>query len=516
MKNEYTDTMNTQNLVEANNKIELKTFDFTEKEAEALKPVLMRFMKEYEKKRVDESDETWLVRNLQRELPEKSLAEVQDMSKAIIQEVARFDRNLASVNEACNNGKTKEEWFRDKAQEAAVGMSVNEYGAYLQRIDEALEQSNMDLIYTITTGTGDINMNPNLDGFLAEQQTVSSFNEQAALQNSPYRAEVLFPTGRYGKNSVDIVIRDTQKTTHNIVRRYQMKFGKDADATAKYIKNGDYRGQRIVVPKGQGEAVEDKIASQRDIKEYIESPDGVRSKPITKEQIKKKQIKLQKEGEIEFASWNSYNTRELAYQLGKQAVLSGVMGAAVGTGVNLAVKCMQGEKIDKSEVLQTALETGTDAGVKSAATAALKVAAERSIPVLNLAPVSSIATIACVGVETVKIGAQYAEGKINGVEAIDKVGRMAASNVYGLSWGASGATIGAAALSWVPVAGTLVGGCVGGMVGYMAGSKWGETMYRGVKEVAGVAKTVAKTAVTGIKAIGNGIKNLGSKLLSWL
>lgn len=515
MKIEYMDTMNTQNLAEENNHIESRALNFTEKEAEAIKPVLMRFMKEYEKKRVDESDETWLVRHLQRELPEKSFEEVQGMSKAIIQEVARFDKNLASVNEACNNGKSKEEWFRDKMQEAAVGMSVNEYGAYLQQIDEALGQSNIDLIYTIFTNSGDINMNPNLDGFLAEQQTVSSFNQQAALQNSPYRAEVLFPT-RYGKNSVDIVIRDTRTTTQNIVRRYQMAFGKNAEATANYIKSGDYRGQRLVVPKGQAQGVSEKLNSQRDVKEYIESPDGIRSEPISKEQVKEQQTRLQEEGEIEFVSWNSYNTRELAYHLGKQAVLSGVLGAAVGTGVHLAVKCMQGEKIDKNEVLQTALETGTDAGVKSAATAALKVAAERSIPVLKLAPISSIATVACVGVETVKIGAQYAEGKINGVEAIDKVGRMGASTVYGVSWGAKGAAIGAAALSWVPVAGPVVGGCVGSMVGYMAGSTWGETMYRGLKEVAGVAKTVAKTVVTGIKAIGNGIKNLGSKLLSWL
>ncbi len=50
-------------------------------------------------------------------------------------------------------------------------------------------------------------MNPNLDGFIAEQELVNSFNNSAVLEGSKYRAEALTPDV-YGKNSFDIVIKD--------------------------------------------------------------------------------------------------------------------------------------------------------------------------------------------------------------------------------------------------------------------------------------------------------------------
>jgi hypothetical protein len=493
----------------------------SEKDAAALQPIIKDFMASYAAKPADVTDETWLIEKLQAELPDKPVAEIRAMGQEILQEVARFDENLASVRTACDNGQTKEGWFRDKAQEAAIGISVNDYGAYLQQIDTALSQSNAAMAEAVLTKSGAINMNPNLDGFIAEQQTANSFNQAAALKNSPYRAEVLVPDGEgYGKNSVDIVIRDTRKMTQNIVRRYQLKFGQDAEATARYIQHGDYRGQRVVVPEGQSEGVQHCLDTQRKVSEYIESPDGVRSKPISKERAKRMQEEVQQGKGSPNVSWNSYNTRELAFQIGKQAAFTGVVAAAIGTGFHLASKYIQGEKIDGEEVVATALTTGADAGIKAAATGALKVGVERGlVPVLRGIPNNGLVAIACTGIESAKILGQFADGKISGMEAVDKMGQVAVSTVYGLSWGAKGAAIGAVALSWIPLVGPVIGGFIGGTIGYMAGSKVGSAIYSGAKKIGKVAKSVAKTAWNGVKAgaraIGSGIKSVASTILSW-
>lgn len=490
----------------------------SEEEAKALKPILKRFMESYAKKPADLSDEAWLNGKLQEELPEKSPEEIQTMSKEIIEGVQTFDTNLASVNEACDCGKTKEEWFRDKCQEAAVGMSVQDYGEYLRSVDLALFRGETDIWAAMhNTETGALNMNPNADGFIAEQQAAATFNAEATLKNSPYRAEVLQPNGtRYGKNSVDIVIRDIRKDTHNIIRRYQMKFGQDADATVQYIKNGDYRGQRIVVPKGQAEAVKAKLSTDRNVTEYIESPDGVRSHPLSKEEAKAIQKEIRETNDLSYSSWNSFNTRELALQIGKQAAFTGVAAATIGTGFHLAAKYMQGEKIDGEEVVETALTTGADAGIKAAATGALKVGVEKGmLPVLRGVTNNGLVAVACTGIESAKILGKYATGEISGMEAVEKIGRVAVSTWYGLSWGAKGALIGAAALSWIPIVGPIVGGFVGGTIGYMAGSKVGETIYEGAKKIGSVVKSAAKTLGNGAKSICSGVSSVIKSLLPW-
>lgn len=501
-------------------------YAISEKDAAALQPVMERFMRSYANKHAGMTDGEWLCRQLAEELPDRSLEDIQQMSREILDNVQEFDANLASVHKACEQGQMKEEWFRDKMQEAAIGMNVSQYGEYLSGIDQALAKGNMDLMQAVCTKSGAVSMNPNLDGFIAEQQTVNSFNRQAALQNSPYRAEALVPDGKaYGKNSVDIVIRDTRKPTQNIVRRYQMKFGKDGKATTTMIRKGDYRGQQTVVPKGQKQSVRNQVSPHKQVNDRIKSPDGVESKAYSKEQMKRQQERVQKGQKLRKATWNSYNTRELAYYIGKEAVLAGVAGAAIGTGFSLAAKVIQGKEIDGEEVIKTALTTGTDAGVKAAATAALKVSAEKGlIPVLKPLPVGGLASIACIGIENAKILYKFATGKISGLKALDYMGRTSVATVYGLSWSSSiagtGAALGASLCSVVPVLGTVVGGVVGGLAGWVAGSTVGSAVYEGTKKIASTAVSVAKSMAKGLysagKAVVSGITSVANGILSFL
>lgn len=494
---------------------------FSEKEAGELKAILQRFLKSYSARDKAVSDEEWLAKALGEALPEESPEAVQALSREILAGVKTWDENMASLNEAVLRGKNESQWLADKLQDAAVGVSVADYGNYLSEIDQVLAANNQAMMEAITTKSSTINMNPNLDGFLAEQEIANSFNREAALANSPYRAEALKPApgAAYGKNSVDIVIRDTRKGAQNIVRRYQAKYGGDAEKTAKYLLEGDYRGQRGLVPQGQKQAVADKLAksgSQQKVSDYIESPDGVRSRPLSKAQAERHRDRVQDGKNLRQESWTTYNTRELALNIGKQAAFAGVAGAALGTGVYLAEKAWRGEKITADEVIDVALTTGADAGVKAAAAGALTVAVRRGfISIIPKGtPAGMLANIAAVGIENAKIAGKYFAGEISGKEALDRMGRTSTAMMYGLNYAATGWAIGSAvgSLLPLPIVGSVIGGFIGSTVGYIAGSKIGNAMYSGAKKLVSGAKKVVKNVWEGAKAVGRGIKNFLSSI----
>ena len=60
------------------------------------------------------------------------------MAKEIVDSVKEFDQNRMEINQACDHGTSREQWFCGKVSEASVGMSVIDYGNYLNRIDTAI------------------------------------------------------------------------------------------------------------------------------------------------------------------------------------------------------------------------------------------------------------------------------------------------------------------------------------------------------------------------------------------
>ncbi len=490
---------------------------FGEEEAKAMRPIMQRFLDSYAEKPKDMADEEWLRKRLAEELPEKSEAEIREMAREIVAGVEKCDKNLASINAACDSGKRKEDWFLETMQEAAIGVNVNEYGNYLANIDRTLFEANAQMYRTVSTNSDAVSQCFNLDGFIAEQSHVNSFNAKAALGEPQYRAEVMAPEpGKtYGKNSFDAVIRNAR--TGRIVHQYQFKYGQDAKSTIAMIKRGNYNNQIIIVPTEQVEEVQ-AACPGKTITDHIGGTDKVSTKsaPLTKAEAKKLQLQAQEKDRIEYYDWNAYSTRDLALHLGKNAAFAGTVGATMATGFYMAKKAFDGEEIKANEVVDVALRTGADAGVKAAAAGALKVGVEKGVvPVLTKGtPIGVITTIACVGIENVKIMMKVASGEISGSQGLDLMARTTTAMVSGLYWGAAGATIGAAALSFIPVAGPLVGGLIGGMVGYAAGSKVGELVYEGAKKVKEVAKTVVKGAWEGIKAGGRALCGMVSSAAS--
>lgn len=433
-------------------------------------------------------------------LPDCSADEIVRMSDEIITTLKVQEEKKASLEKAIASGRSKESWFASEAMRATSAMSAREASRYLQGLDNALNSANESLCRTIHTQAGTISQNPNLDGFITEQYHAQTFNLNAEATGSPYRAKVLEPTGSgYAKNSVDIVIIDEGS---KVVRRYQSKYCKDAEATAQAFEHGDYRGQQKLVPAGQEQGIAKRVTT------VIEAPDGTTSKPLSKGQAKKLQNEAQS-GKWDDLNWNEYKAKDLAIGIGKQAGQAALMGAAVGVGFDVAKKVWNGEEIRGEELVETAIVSGADFGVKAAAAGALKVGAEKGIisAIPKGTPAGTIANIAHVAIENMKIVGKMATGELTVKEGFEKMEQTTVATVAGMAASTKGAMIGAAIGTVFGPVGTAVGGFIGGAVGYMAGSKVGETVVKGVQKIRKKVTDVVRSAGRAVKKAGSWLKN---------
>lgn len=427
---------------------EIQIEGFSEKEAKELKEILQDFLSSYTEKPEDMSDEEWLKGKLKQELPEKSEEEIEDTAKEITQGVKTYDENLASLNKSCSEGIPKEQWLSDTLRDAAVGMNVNQFGEYLAGIDQAITETNDAMRETILTQQGIVSQNPNLDGFIAEQHHVNTFNVKAALQNSNFRA------------------------------------------------------MRLERPNHIGGT--DKV--------------DVESDPLSKKQGKQYQENTQNSGRTpDKMSWNRFTTAELTLNIGKQAAMAGIGAAALTTGIGMAAKIVKGEKMDGNQMVETALKTGADAGVKSATAGALKVGIEKGlVPLAKNAPVVSIA---CIAIENIKVLSRYADGELTGKQTLEYMGRNTVAMLAGLKAAGEGAIVGAAIGSVLGPVGMVIGGAVGGIVGYVAGSAVGRALYDAAKEVGKTAVSVVKSAYgmakSAVSSVGNAISRGISAVCNW-
>jgi hypothetical protein len=388
-------------------------------------------------------------------------------------------------------------------------MSARQSAEYLQTLDSAVSSANEALRRTITTRAGLVSQNPNLDGFIAEQYHAQTFNLNAAARGSEYRAEVPVPDGRFGKNSVDIMIKDG---AGKIARKFQSKYCKDAEATLDAFNHGDYRGSGKLVSSDQLEDVS-RVTKATD---RIAAPDGTTSNPLAKSGAERMRDEA-RSGKWNDLNWNEYKTKDIAAGMGKQVGQSVIMGAAVGAGFSVAQKLWEGEEIDGAEIVETAVKSGADFGVKAAAAAALKAGAEKGILTFipKGTPAGTIANVAFVAVENVKVLGEIADGELSPVEGLEKMERVTVSTVAGIA--ASVKAGAAATLALAPVLGPLapVAGFVAGTVAYMAGSAVAEAVVSAAQKVRRVAVDTVKTVCEGAKSIVSGVSNFVGSIFGW-
>lgn len=483
---------------------------FDDKSADELLVILKRFLNSYRNKEKNISDKEWLKNQFAVELPELNDCQVDKLGEDCFNEVESFDKSLKDINDVIENGGSKENWFSKQVQEATVGQSINEYGNYLSLINESIENSNAQMLRVITNMDGSTNQNMNLDRFMAEQYHVNTFNMNARLDKSSYRAEVLVPKSgeTYGQNSFDAVIRDKNG---KIIHQYQMKYGATAQDTIRMIKKGNYNNQRLVVPPEQLDEIR-KAFPTKSIGSSIGGTDKIKiaSNPLRKDEVKEKQLSFQQERIIIDEDWNHFKTKELTRNIAKNAGVAGIQAAVITTGFNMAHRAMSGESFEADEMIELALNTGTDAGLKAAAIGAVQVGVKKgAISILpKSTPIGVITNIVCVGIENVKILGKVANSELTMTQGLDRMGRTSTAIIYGIGWGATSSAIGMTALGMIPVVGPVIGGFIGGAVGYMGGSRFGESIYNTSKKIANTAKTFASKVSEGVKSVVSSVMGM--------
>ena len=481
-----------------------------------IKQTVHSFVSDYARKSSDVTDKQFLIKKFEH-YPTlwDNQNEIEQTATDIVDTVYTYEQNRRELNKHIAKGKRRESWLSKKIEQGATASGVVNVASYAKSIDTAIDNANNAMMKTIHNLNGSVNQNPNLDGLIAEQHHASTFNIDSAVKEKTFTAE---PLESNGKNSVDIVVRDDRG---NIVRKYQSKYGKDTETTESYFEKGDYRGQRKLVPKGQGKDI--KNANEKiEFTDYkSKNSETVESTPLSKEEAKLKQEKAQREGKIDEYTWNDANKGQIAKRIGGKAALSaglavGFQGARiVGRRIWNWVTGQENQSVedDVKEFAESAMKSGASAGITIATSGALTVAARSGWlgKILMKTPAGHIAAAACAGIENVKTLYKFATGELTGEEALDQAGRSTCSVVGSLAAGAKGASVGAAIGSVLGPVGSVVGGIAGGIVGGIAGSTLAEAAYSaGKKIVSTVAKGVKAVASGIVHGVGSVVRGIGS------
>ena len=473
---------------------------------EKTRNVVIEFVSEYCQKQASESNVQWLQRQFSR-YPDlwQNEDERNKDAETIVSTVEDFHRNKAELDTHLAAGKSHESYMIGKIEAGATLFGGNNITNYAAGIDKALDEANSQMYDCVFNSDGSINQNPNLDGLMAEQHHAATFNIDAAVKESDLHAKALESNG---KNSVDLQVYDKDG---KVVRKYQSKYGKDAEASGEYFEHGDYRGQRKMVPEGQAEEIPGST-------DHMEA-DGVESKPLSKEEAKRMQERAQIDGDVQQYDWNDTNKVAVGKVIAKKAAIAGVL--AVGfQGARIVGRRFwnwitdnpnQSVDEDLKEFVSSSIQAAGSTGLAVAATGGITVAVKSSwvSNVIQQTPVFPIANAVCLGLENIKVLYKLGKGEITGKDALDQAGNASCSLVGGLSGAAKGGTIGATIGACLGPAGAAIGGVVGGIVGSIAGSSIGQAVWNGAKAicngVASVARSICSSICSAVKSVGSAV-----------
>ena len=539
--------------------------------------IIKKFLKSYaenEKSQNKKDLKTWLISELQNELPNKKVEDIEKIATELIagieiyyqkkKEVEKYQsvgisngdyignqilEKVANEMEEAEIVDTKEviedmketsnilsqyneTMIYETASIKEIQLVANVFSAksvnnYIDTVNTAIDNANKTLVESVTTKAGTINQNPNLDGFIFEEHHAGTFNIDAAVKQKSYYAEALKPElgETYGKNSVDLVIKDD---AGKYVKKYSAKAYKNAKESAKAfydkITGYKYKFQSKLVPIDQ---VGD-IANSVDKIKY----DNVESKGITKAEVKDIQNDLQdgnKKGDI-LNFKKDVNTISISKQIGKQAMLNGTMGVGIGMAANIGVNLITGKEVEAEEVIEAGIKTGGSVGLSTAVAGGIKVAVEKEIiPTMSN---NTIGAIAASSMDIIGTACKLGSGEISLGEAVKEVGTSissAYSAIVSSSFGytATIAAVGMVGLGTLGTVGTVIGtgvALVAGAVCGTVGSKIGEEIANGVgtiaEKVVDKAVEVVKEGIDKVKNIANGVVNkvqsIGKKISSGL
>ena len=460
------------------------------------------------------------------EILEKVAEEIEEAEIVDTKEVIEDMKEASNILSQYNEAMIYETAAVKEPQLVANVLSANSVNNYVDTVNNAIDSANKTLMESVTTKVGTINQNPNLDGFIFEEYHAGTFNVDATVKQKPYHAEALKPElgETYGKNSIDLVIEDTGK----YVKKYSAKAYKNANETAKSfydkITGYKYKFQSKLVPTDQTREI---VNSVDKIKF-----DDIESKGITKTEIKNIQSELQsgnKKIDI-FSFKKDVNTISISKQIGKQAMVNGTMGLGIGMVANIGANIIIGKGVEAEEVIEAGIKTGASMGMATAVAGGIRVAVEKKvIPAMSN---STIGAIAASSIDIIGTACKLGSGEISLGEAIKEVGTSissAYSAIVSSSFGytATIAVAGMVGLGTMGTVGTVIGtgvALVAGAVCGTVGSKIGGAIANGVgtiaEKVVDKAVEVVKEGIDTVKNTANGVINkvqsIGKKITSGL
>lgn len=530
--------------------------------------IIQKFLRSYaeNEKSQDKKDlKTWLVFELQNELPNKKVEDIEKIATELISGIEIYYTKKKEVEKYQSLGITNGDYVgneilekvADEIEEAEIVdtkeiiedmkevsnvlsqyneamiyetaaikepqlvaniLSTNSVNNYVDTINTAIDNANKATIESITTKAGTINQNPNLDGFIFEEHHAGTFNIDAAVKQKSYHAEALKPElgETYGKNSIDIVIEDSGK----YVKKYSAKAYKNANETAKSfydkISGYKYKFQSKLVPTDQTKEI---VNSVDKIKF-----DNIESKGITKTEIKNIQSELQsgnKKTDI-FSFKKDVNTISISKQIGKQVMVNGTMGLGIGMVANIGANIITGKGVETEEVIEAGIKTGASMGMATAVAGGIRVAVEKKVIPTVFSRVltnNTIGAIAAVSMDIIGTAFKLGSGEITLGKAVKDIGKSVGA-AYGAivasGWGYAGgmAIAGMIGLGTIGAVGTILGvgvAVVAGAVCATVGSKVAGAIASGIGAVVGTiidgAVGIVKAGKEVVKSVASGVWN---------
>ena len=448
---------------------------------------------------------------------EKVTSEIEEAEIVDTKEVIKDMKEASNILSQYNEAMIYETASIKEPQLVANVLSANSVNNYVDTVNNTIDSANKTLMESVTTKTGNINQNPNLDGFIFEEHHAGTFNIDATVKQKPYHAEALKPEigETYRKNSIDIVIEDSGK----YVKKYSAKAYKIVNGTAKsfYDENGyKYRFQSKLVPTDQT----NEIANSVDKIKY----NNVESKGITKAEIKKIQNDLQsgnKKVDI-FNFKKDVNTISISKQIGKQAMLNGTMGSILAMGTNIGINVIQGKEVKAEEVIEAGIKTGASMGMATAVAGGIRVAVEKKvIPTVfsKMLTNNTIGAIAASSMDIIGTAFKLGSGEISLGKAVKDVGNSLGagygaiiSSGIGFSGGmALATTIG---LGTIGTVGTILTGGLALVAGAVCGVIGSNIALKIANGLGKITETVVDKAVDIVKSGVNKVKNTVSSAWS--
>ena len=541
--------------------------------------IIKKFLKSYaeNEKSQDKKDlKTWLISELQNELPNKKVEDIEKIATELITGIEIYYQKKKEVEKYQSVGITNGDYIgneilekvADEIEEAEIidtkeviedmkgassilsnynkamiyetaaikepqlvanVLSVNSINNYVDSVNTAIDNANKTMMESVTTKAGMINQNPNLDGFIFEEYHAGTFNIDAAVKQKSYHAEALKPElgETYGKNSIDLIIEDTDK----YVKKYSAKAYKNANESAKAfydkVTGYKYKFQSKLVPTDQtGD-----IANSVDKIKF----NNVESKGITKAEIKDIQNDLQsgnKKGDI-LNFKKDVNTISISKQIGKQAMLNGTMGVGIGMAANIGVNLITGKEVEAEEVIEVGIKTGASMGMATAVAGGIRVAVEKKvIPTVfsRMLTNNTIGAIAAASMDIIGTAFKLGSGEISLGQAVKDVGSSISagygaiiSSGIGFSGGmALATTIGLGTIGTVGTILTgglaLAAGAVCGVVGSNIALKIANGLGKITEKVVDKAVDIVKSGVNKVKntvsSAWSGVKSFIRKLFN--